>query len=45
MAKVLNARQVGKLTPAQVYVGRGTRKFPASKWGNKFVIGRDGDAN
>jgi len=37
MCKVLNARQVGKhLTPDRVYVGR------PSKWGNPFVIGRDG---
>lgn len=37
MCKVLNARQVGKLTTdTKVYVGR------PSKWGNPFVIGRDG---
>jgi len=37
MCKVLNARQVGKLSTAdRVYVGR------PSKWGNPFVIGRDG---
>ncbi len=37
MYKVLNARQVGrKPTPDRVYVGR------PSKWGNPFVIGRDG---
>ena len=38
MCKVLNARQVGKLSTAdRVYVGR------PSKWGNpRFVIGRDG---
>ena len=37
MCKVLNARQVGKLSAAdRVYVGR------PSKWGNPFVIGRDG---
>lgn len=37
MCKVLNVRQAGKLTNAgQVYVGRPT------KWGNPFVIGRDG---
>lgn len=37
MCKVLDARQVGKLTTAtKVYVGR------PSKWGNPFVIGRDG---
>jgi hypothetical protein len=37
MCKVLNARQVGKRPmPDRVYVGR------PSKWGNPFVIGRDG---
>lgn len=37
MCKVMNARQVGKRPTAdRVYVGR------PSKWGNPFVIGRDG---
>jgi Domain of unknown function (DUF4326) len=37
MCKVLNARQVGKCrAPDRVYVGR------PSKWGNPFLIGRDG---
>ena len=37
MCKVLNARQVGKHPRLdRVYVGR------PSKWGNRFVIGRDG---
>ncbi|WP_054313315.1 DUF4326 domain-containing protein [Mesorhizobium sp. 1M-11] len=37
MCKVLNARIVGKApAPARVYIGR------PSKWGNPFVIGRDG---
>jgi hypothetical protein len=37
MCKVLNAREVGKRPrPDRVYVGR------PSKWGNPFVIGRDG---
>ena len=37
MCKVLNARQVGKQsTQSRIYVGR------PSKWGNPFVIGRDG---
>jgi hypothetical protein len=37
MRKVLNARRVGKdPAPDRVYVGR------PSKWGNPFVIGRDG---
>ena len=37
MCKVLNARQVGKQSRGnRVYVGR------PSKWGNPFVIGRDG---
>ncbi|TIL97281.1 MAG: DUF4326 domain-containing protein, partial [Mesorhizobium sp.] len=37
MCKVLNARIVGKATaPGRVYIGR------PSKWGNPFVIGRDG---
>ncbi|UFW92016.1 DUF4326 domain-containing protein (plasmid) [Bradyrhizobium barranii] len=37
MCKVLNARKAGKRTsPTQVYIGR------PSKWGNPFVIGRDG---
>jgi len=37
MCKVLNAKQVGtRLTADRVYVGR------PSKWGNPFVIGRDG---
>jgi len=37
MCKVLNARRVGKQSAAdRIYVGR------PSKWGNPFVIGRDG---
>ncbi len=37
MCKVLNARRVGKQpAPGRIYVGRPT------KWGNPFVIGRDG---
>jgi hypothetical protein len=37
MCKVLNVRQVGRrAAPDRVYVGR------PSKWGNPFVIGRDG---
>ncbi|MBA3447555.1 MAG: DUF4326 domain-containing protein [Pseudaminobacter sp.] len=37
MCRVLNARNAGKSsTETQVYVGR------PSKWGNPFVIGRDG---
>jgi predicted amidohydrolase len=37
MCKVLNARRVGKhSTGSRVYVGR------PSKWGNPFIIGRDG---
>ena len=37
MCKVLNARQGGKCpAPDRIYVGR------PSKWGNRFVIGRDG---
>ncbi|MBB6469416.1 hypothetical protein HNQ96_005306 [Aminobacter lissarensis] len=37
MCRVLNARIVGKApAPGRVYVGR------PSKWGNPFVIGRDG---
>jgi hypothetical protein len=37
MGKVLNARQVGnRSTECQIYIGR------PSKWGNPFVIGRDG---
>jgi hypothetical protein len=37
MCKVLNAKRVGKhSTETRVYVGR------PSKWGNPFVIGRDG---
>lgn len=37
MCRVLNAKQVGKVsTASRVYVGR------PSKWGNPFVIGRDG---
>jgi hypothetical protein len=37
MCKILNARHVGKRPmPDRVYVGR------PSKWGNPFVIGRDG---
>jgi Domain of unknown function (DUF4326) len=37
MCKVLNARRVGRRSaPDRVYVGR------PSKWGNPFVIGRDG---
>ncbi len=37
MCRVLNARIVGKApAPARVYIGR------PGKWGNPFVIGRDG---
>jgi hypothetical protein len=37
MCRVLNAKQVGKTSSAtRVYVGR------PSKWGNPFVLGRDG---
>jgi hypothetical protein len=37
MCKVLNAKRAGKRpAPDRVYVGR------PSKWGNPFVIGRDG---
>ncbi|MBO9375497.1 DUF4326 domain-containing protein [Sphingomonas histidinilytica] len=36
MCRVLNKRVVG-LPRGAVYIGRG------SKWGNPFVIGRDGD--
>ena len=37
MCRVLNAKQVGKTASAtRVYVGR------PSKWGNPFVLGRDG---
>lgn len=37
MCKVCNARQVGKRGSAtRIYIGR------PSKWGNPFVIGRDG---
>ena len=36
MCKVLNKRSCGDC-PGTVYDGRG------SKWGNPFVIGRDGD--
>ncbi len=37
MCKVLNARRVGKHSTGNcIYVGR------PSKWGNPFVIGRDG---
>jgi hypothetical protein len=37
MCKVLNARKVGKRSSAtQLYIGR------PRKWGNPFVIGRDG---
>jgi hypothetical protein len=37
MCKVLNARKVGKLPlHGRLYIGR------PSKWGNPFVIGRDG---
>ena len=35
--RTLNARDVGKTLPGAVYVGRPT------KWGNPFVLGRDGD--
>ena len=37
MCKVLNAKHVGKhSTATSIYVGR------PSKWGNPFIIGRDG---
>lgn len=37
MCKVLNARKVGKHSDgSRLYIGR------PSKWGNPFVIGRDG---
>jgi len=40
MCKVMNARRVGKQPAAdRVYVGR------PSKWGNPFVIGRDGSVS
>jgi hypothetical protein len=40
MCKVLNARYVGKAAiDGRVYIGR------PSKWGNPFVIGRDGTRN
>ena len=40
MCKVLNAKRVGKhSTGTRIYVGR------PSKWGNPFVIGRDGSRN
>lgn len=35
--RTLNARHVGKTVPGAVYVGRPIR------WGNPFVLGRDGD--
>lgn len=38
MAKVRHVREAGReTTGTQVYIGR------PSKWGNPFVIGRDGD--
>ncbi|CCV16361.1 DUF4326 domain-containing protein [Mesorhizobium sp. STM 4661] len=36
MCKILNKHIVG-IPPGAVYIGRG------SKWGNPFIIGRDGD--
>lgn len=36
MCRVLNARIVGKAPAGRVYIGR------PGKWGNPFVIGRDG---
>lgn len=37
MCKVLNARDVGKASAdGRVYIGR------PSKWGNPFIVGRDG---
>ena len=38
MAKVINIRDK-KGTPYEVYIGRG------SKWGNPFIIGKDGTRN
>jgi hypothetical protein len=35
--RTLNAKIVGKTLPGAVYVGRPT------KWGNPFILGRDGD--
>lgn len=36
MQEVLNCRVVPRSTPTSVYVGR------PSKWGNPFIIGKDG---
>jgi hypothetical protein len=37
MCNILNARKVGRRpAPDRIYVGR------PSKWGNRYVIGRDG---
>jgi hypothetical protein len=42
MCAVLNARQVGKLTPNQVYIGRYHPRRGSSKWGNPFKEGIHG---
>jgi hypothetical protein len=36
MAQVMNKYRISKMTCNEVYIGR------PSKWGNPFVIGRDG---
>jgi hypothetical protein len=39
--RVLNYHR-DRLPAGAVYIGRKWRHMPASKWGNRFVIGRDG---
>jgi hypothetical protein len=42
MCKVLNCRQVDKLAPNQVYIGRYHPKFGSSKWRNRVKEGVHG---
>lgn len=43
MPRVLNKRALRRLLKElEVYIGRGGRGLKGSKWGNRFVIGKDG---
>ena len=42
MPRVLNKRALRRLLKeSEVYIGRGGRGLKGSKWGNRFVIGKD----
>lgn len=40
MTTVVHVRRA----PFDTYIGREWAEFPASPWGNPFLVGRDGDA-